>query len=160
MNCKTNGFLFICLTLSTGVQTLCSGMISLSVIFLPFVGSIISFLIIFSMHSIVTTFPLQKNDTSIKNAHIQLQQKGICLLMCTCMLNWTLVITPNYSKNACYMFKPSSGVCNPVYCGPVPSPSKLRGLWQDRIVEFNVQLDTLGYFRDGFTGHMTKPTVS
>jgi len=34
-------------------------MISLSVIFLPFVGSIMSFLIIFSMHSIVTMFPLQ-----------------------------------------------------------------------------------------------------
>lgn len=46
-------------------QTLCSGMISLSVSFLPFVGSIMSFLIIFSIHSIVTTFPLQKNDTHL-----------------------------------------------------------------------------------------------
>ena len=71
------------------LQTLCSVIISLSVSFLPFVGSTMSFLIIFSTHSNVTTFPLQKMTTicykyictTTEKVNLLTQSAGHCLLI-------------------------------------------------------------------------------
>jgi len=76
-------------------------MISLSVIFLPFVGSIMSFLIIFSMHSIVTTFPLQEKDTEllkIPNYRIYNSSKR----QFNCMLKWPLVFALLFIFKMCH----------------------------------------------------------